>query len=100
MRRILNYIAPLILGASLVASVAAAGCAARVGIYDPEYRDYHRWDGDQDRAYRDYWRERHEREPYRDYRRLNEEQQRDYWKWRHGRAEQDRGRDRDDRDRR
>ena len=100
MKRILNYIAPLILGVTFVASIATSGCAARVGIYDPGYRDYHRWDRNEDRAYRNYWRERHEHERYREYARLNAEQQRDYWNWRHGHPDQNRGRDRDDRDRR
>jgi hypothetical protein len=96
MKRITGYLASLVLGFSLLGNVAITGCAARVGVYDPEYRDYHRWDRNEDRAYHDYWRERHERERYRDYGRLNAEQQRDYWNWRHGRADRDRhDRDRD-----
>lgn len=107
-KRMRNYMASLILGSCLVATVALGGCAARVGVYDPEYRDYHHWDRDEDRAYHQYWRERHEREEYRDYGRLNAEQQREYWNWRHShldtdrnrRDRDDRNRDRDDRDRR
>jgi hypothetical protein len=94
-----HYMAPLVLGLTFIASMATIGCAGRVGVYDPEYRDYHRWNRDEDRSYNDYWRERHEHEEYREYGRLNEDQQRDYWKWRHGRSDEGRGRDRDDRDR-
>ena len=98
MKRVLNYLAPLVLGLTFVASIAATGCAVR--YYDADHRDYHRWGPDEDRAYHDYWRERHEHEDYRDYSRLNGDQQRDYWNWRHGHQDAGRGRDRDDRDRR
>jgi len=97
MKRVLNYLAPLVLGLTFVASIAATGCAVR--YYDADHRDYHRWDAGEDRAYRDYWRERHEHEDYRDYSRLNGDQQRDYWNWRHGHQDAGRVRDRDDRDR-
>lgn len=95
----LNYMAPLILGFTFAAALATTGCAVR--YYDADHRDYHRWSGDEDRAYRDYWRDRHAREEYREYARLNAEQQRDYWNWRHNRPDRDRDRDRDrdDRDR-
>lgn len=99
MKRIRNYMGSLILGLSLVASTATSACTVR--YYDADHRDYHRWDGNEDGAYHQYWRERHEREEYRDYGRLNAEQQRDYWNWRHSHLDADRNRrDRDDRDRR
>ena len=81
MRRIQNYVSVLLLGGSLA---LMAGCAARVGVYDPGYRDYHRWNAGEDRAYHTYWMENHGREPYRDFKKLNADQQNDYWKWRHG----------------
>jgi hypothetical protein len=105
MKRILHYIAPLVLGLTFIGAIAATGCAVR--YYDADHRDYHRWDGDEDRAYRVYWGEAHPREPYREYGRLNGGEQRDYWNWRHGHPDAGRGdnrnrdnRDRDDRDRR
>jgi hypothetical protein len=95
-KRILDSFAPLILGLTFIASLASLGCAAR--YYDADHRDYHRWDPDEDRAYRVYWMQIHPRDPYRGYGRLNPGEQRDYWNWRHGHP--DEGRARGDRDRR
>jgi hypothetical protein len=98
MKRILNSVAPLILGFAFIASMAATGCAVR--YYDADHRDYHRWDGDEDRAYRIYWNQNRARDPYRDYGRLNPGEQREYWNWRHGHPDEGRARGNDrDRDR-
>jgi hypothetical protein len=94
MRRILNFVAPLFLGLTFIASIAATGCAVR--YYDADHRDYHRWDPDEDRAYHNYWRERHEHEDYRDYSRLNAGEQHDYWNWRHGHPAEGRRNAKDD----
>jgi hypothetical protein len=88
MKRILNYTAPLILGLAFVATLAATGCAVR--YYDADHRDYHRWNGGEDRAYHGYWNDRHPREEYREYSRLNDGQRKDYWKWRHDHPDRDR----------
>jgi len=72
------------------ALLAAAGCAGRVRVYDTEHSDYHRWNAGEDRAYRRYWMETHARDPYREYGKLNENEQRDYWNWRHSHPDQDR----------
>jgi hypothetical protein len=100
MKRILHYMTPLVLGLTFIATLGATGCA--VPYYDADHRDYHRWDPDEDRAYRVYWGEAHPREPYREYGRLNGGEQRNYWNWRHGHPDAGKGgnRDRDDRDRR
>jgi hypothetical protein len=90
MRLLLHYTASVILGLTLAASIGATGCAVR--YYDADHRDYHRWDRDEDRAYRVYWSEVHPREPYRDYPKLDARGQNDYWNWRH--AHPDAGRDR------
>ncbi|HZP33823.1 MAG TPA: hypothetical protein VFB23_10725 [Candidatus Acidoferrales bacterium] len=105
MRRLRDAAASLVFALTLLACVAGAGCGVR--YYDADHRDYHRWDRDEDRAYHDYWAERHARDPYRDYGRLDARQQNDYWNWRHGHPDagrndhdrDDRNRDRDDRDR-
>jgi hypothetical protein len=99
MKPIRNYMASIVLGSCLIATVGISGCAARVGVYDPGYRDYHRWNGDEERAYREYWREQHARERYLEYQRLDAERQREYWAWRHSHPGPYRGGDRDDRDR-
>lgn len=49
--------------------------------YDRAHRDYHNWNGDEDRLYRQYLDEQHRQ--YRVYSRMNQKQQREYWQWRH-----------------
>jgi len=92
-----HYMATLVLGLAFITTIAATGCAVR--YYDADHRDYHRWDGDEDRAYRAYWGEAHPREPYREYGRLDGGEQRNYWNWRHGHPDAGKGGDRNDRDR-
>lgn len=81
MQRIRRFMTSFLLAAVMIAPVVSAGCAARARYYDADYRDYHRWDAREDRAYHRYWDEHHER--YRDWKELNEKEQRNYWKWRH-----------------
>ena len=80
-KRISNGVFILFLGLSAV--LATSGCAARVGVYDAGHGDYHRWDANEDRAYHSYWAEAHPHDPYRDYGKLNQNEQKDYWNWRH-----------------
>jgi hypothetical protein len=71
----------LLLAAAALAPIAMSGCAARVRVYDEYHSDYHDWNDREDRAYRLWLAERHYE--YREYARLNIEQQREYWNWRH-----------------
>lgn len=48
--------------------------------YDKRHRDYHTWDGNEDRAYQRYQAERHERRAFVE---LSSRQQSVYWNWRH-----------------
>lgn len=50
-------------------------------IHDAKHGDDHEWNEDEDRYYRQYLSERHE--GYRDYEKLNREDQEAYWDWRH-----------------
>ncbi len=50
-------------------------------IYDRDHRDYHAWNNDEDRLYRDYLGEHHRR--YVAFSRMNRKQQHAYWQWRH-----------------
>src|SRR5438876_91339 len=50
-------------------------------IYDSSHRDYHTWNGDEDRRYREFLTERHRK--YRDFARLKKNQRNEYWQWRH-----------------
>jgi hypothetical protein len=83
----------LVVGALMGTVGGAVGCTGRVRIYDEPYRDYHRWDGREDRAYRVYLGE--QRRGYREFRTLDRRDQEEYWRWRHAHPD----RDRDDRDR-
>lgn len=74
-----RHIATLILVSVLAGSAA---CAGRLRIYDTSHRDYHRWDGREDRAYRVYLTEQHRE--YREFRTLDQREQDAYWQWRHG----------------
>ncbi|HKV24418.1 MAG TPA: hypothetical protein VJN93_07485 [Candidatus Acidoferrum sp.] len=76
-----KLLGPMVLGLAMMAPALTTGCAARVGYYDSYHRDYHHWDHDEDDHYRSWLHERHYE--YRDFRRLDPDQQRDYWKWRH-----------------
>jgi hypothetical protein len=49
--------------------------------YDSVRRDYHPWNDDEDRRYREFVTEHHWK--YRDFSRLNKRNQRAYWQWRH-----------------
>jgi type III secretory pathway component EscR len=50
--------------------------------YDGDKKDYHEWNEHENRAYRRWLEERHERDN-REFTRLKREQQREYWRWRH-----------------
>lgn len=49
--------------------------------YDAEHKDYHQWNGNEDRAWHRYWEDRHHH--YIDWERASESQRRAYWRWRH-----------------
>jgi len=50
-------------------------------MYDRTHRDYHAWNGDEDRLYREWLGQHHHK--YRSFSHLNRNQQRAYWQWRH-----------------
>ena len=69
------------LAASLLLAIGNLGCSAHARVYDEYHGDWHTWGPDEDVYYRRYWTEHHE--SYRDYHKLNKDEQRDYWNWRH-----------------
>lgn len=83
MIRTKRYKGTIFLVAASLAPLAISGCAARV--YDEYHSDYHHWNDREERAYRMWLAERHYE--YREYARLNKEEQRDYWNWRHNHPE-------------
>jgi len=83
----------MLFGAAMFATLSLAAAPVRAQdhddrrsvqehrVYDPIHKDYHNWNGDEDRRYHTYMEERHEK--YRDFSRLSKKQQREYWQWRH-----------------
>jgi NADH dehydrogenase/NADH:ubiquinone oxidoreductase subunit G len=87
-----RYISFLFLTAALSAPAAIVTRAAsqdehrdehhdQKRVYDRVHKDYHNWDGDEDRYYHQYFTENHRE--YRDYSKLNRKDQDAYWTWRH-----------------
>jgi len=83
-----RFISAILLAAASLAPLAVSGCAARVRVYDEYHSDYHYWNDREDHAYRLWLAERHYQ--YREFARLNHEEQRDYWNWRHSRPDAER----------
>jgi hypothetical protein len=67
-------------GVALVPATASAQ-GVELRFYDRGHKDYHRWNGDEDRRYRAYLAERHRR--YLAFQRASRTRQREYWRWRH-----------------
>lgn len=74
----------LLLGASLIAPVAARADDKNhheKRYYDKQGKDYHTWNSNEDRAYRQYLTDQHS--DYRDFNKVNRGQQQQYFTWRH-----------------
>jgi hypothetical protein len=85
-------------GLTLAMGLLATGCAEHrySRVYDPYYSDYHQWGPGEDAYYHRWYGETYHDRGYRDYRRLNRNEQRNYWNWRHDHRSDH---DRDDHDR-
>ena len=78
-----TFIPRLILSATLLAPVATTTVlmAQEHKVYhDKERNEDHEWNDREDKAYRMWVKEQHRK--YRDFSKLNEEEQRKYWEWR------------------
>ena len=93
-----KHLSAVLLLAAFAVPLASIGCAEHTHYYrtyDPYRNDYHTWSPDED-AYYHQWYGANYHDQYRDYRKLNKDEQKRYWEWRHS---QDHDRDRDhDRD--
>jgi type III secretory pathway component EscR len=72
------------LSAALIAPVAARADDRNhqdKRYYDKHGKDYHTWNNNEDRAYRQYLTDQHR--DYRDFNRTNRSQQQQYFTWRH-----------------
>jgi hypothetical protein len=85
-------------GLTLAMGLLATGCAEHrySRVYDPYYSDYHQWGPGEVAYYHRWYGETYHDRGYRDYRRLNRNEQRNYWNWRHDHRSDH---DRDDHDR-
>ena len=73
-----QIVSSLLVSAVLVGSAA---CSGSIRVYDEPHRDYHRWNGGENRYYRVWLGERHME--YREFNRLERRDQDEYWQWRH-----------------
>jgi hypothetical protein len=69
-------------------------------VYDRDHKDYHNWNGDEDRNYRQWYSTRYNGREYRDYNRINHKDQSAYWGWRHQHGDDHHDNDHHDNDRR
>jgi hypothetical protein len=96
----MRYLASLLLTVALTAPLAVQARDKdhdrddKNRVYDRSHHDYHAWNQDEDRTYRQWYGQNYHDRDYRDYRKLNHKDQDAYWNWRHKNDH-----DRDDRDR-
>jgi hypothetical protein len=57
-------------------------------IYDSSHKDYHTWNGNEDRTWRQYQSNQHR--DYRDFSKASKKEQSEYWNWRHDHPDSDR----------
>jgi len=80
--RLNHGVMALMLSATVLASASAmTGCAGSSLVYDSDWRDYHRWDPDENRYYRQ-WEIGTDRD-HMAFQRRSTGDQRAYWGWRH-----------------
>lgn len=85
MRKTLRAVITVI---TLSVPIVITNCTVHAGVgyrvYDPYYSDYHVWD-DAEVGHYHRWAADTHRDPNRDFRKLNKNEQHEYWTWRHGR---------------
>ncbi len=81
MHRGSRYLSLIFLASALATPLVTTGCATH-RVYDPYYSDYHTWDRNENVYYQQWIVENH-RDPHRDYKHLNKDEQKQYWDWRH-----------------
>ena len=87
MHRSHHYLASLFLTAALAAPMSILAAPApqeasvQVRVYDRNHKDYHNWDGKENRAWNQYLTENH-RDSH-EYSKSKKREQSQYWDWRH-----------------
>jgi len=69
------------LAGSLLMPSSAQAAGVTVRVYDRSHKDYHQWNADEDRTYRQYLTDNHR--PYRKITKTTKTQQSAYWEFRH-----------------
>jgi hypothetical protein len=69
------------LGGSVFVPAMASAQGVELKFYDKSHKDYHNWNTDEDRYYRQYLNEHHRK--YTAFSHNNKSQQQAYWSWRH-----------------
>jgi len=74
----------ILLALAFCLPVVTVGCAEHrhYRAYDPYYHDYHEWN-DTEITYYHQWAIETHRDPNRDFRHLDRDDQQRYWEWRH-----------------
>jgi hypothetical protein len=69
------------IGAPALLPTVALAQSVSLRIYDRSHKDYHPWNGDEDRTYRQYLTDHHR--SYRAISKTTKKQQAEYWQYRH-----------------
>jgi hypothetical protein len=78
-----KLLASLMLSGVLMApAIMSAKDHVTVRFYDRNHRDYHNWNGDEERAYR-HWVEQERHQTYKEWKHAKKRDQQEYWRWRH-----------------
>lgn len=84
MKRFSLYSVALLAGATM-AMPLVSGATPRPqedrGVYDRDHKDYHKWDDNENRAWRRWLAENHRKD--HEFAKADRKQQQEYWKWRH-----------------
>lgn len=90
-----TWLATLALSSALAFPILTTGCAEHhYRYYDSYYHDYHHWNAGEEPYYRQWATDNH-RNPNREFRHLDKNDQERYWQWRHHNGPQDRNHDHD-----
>ena len=84
MKRFSLYSVALLAGAAM-ATPLVSGATPRPqderGVYDRDHKDYHKWDDNENRAWRRWLSENHRKD--HEFAKASRKEQGEYWKWRH-----------------
>jgi hypothetical protein len=80
MRSLLRCFTSFLLATVIAIPLFCGGCAARVDVYDPYYRDHHVWAAEE--PYYAQWEHDTHRD-HMDFNKRSDADKKEYWDWRH-----------------